>query len=81
MEVVAGDATLPRRRVGRWHGTQKFTKLEGGWVKTTMEVALAPDLCSWIGGFFGDCEVMETAELKETMRRLHQEASKDDEPV
>jgi hypothetical protein len=36
-----------------------------------------PDLYSWIGGFFGDCKVIEPVELKEKMRGLHLEAGKD----
>jgi len=32
-------------------------------------------LYSWIGGFFGECKVMEPVELKETMRRLHREGA------
>ena len=36
---------------------------------------LAPDLYSWIGGFFGDCKVIEPAALKETMRKLHFEGA------
>jgi predicted DNA-binding transcriptional regulator YafY len=59
----------------KWHHTQKFTKLDGGWVKMTMEVGLAPDLYSWIGGFFGDCKVIEPVELKEKMRGLHLEGA------
>jgi predicted DNA-binding transcriptional regulator YafY len=58
----------------KWHHTQEFTKLERGWVQMTMEVGLAPDLYSWIGGFFGECKVIEPSALKETMRRLHLEA-------
>jgi predicted DNA-binding transcriptional regulator YafY len=55
----------------RWHSTQKFTKLDGGRLRMTMQVGLAPDLFSWIGGFFGECRVIEPVELRETMRGLH----------
>jgi predicted DNA-binding transcriptional regulator YafY len=65
----------PRVIERRWHHTQKFTKLENGWTKMTMEVGLAPDLYSWIGGFFGDCRVVGPGALKETMRRLHLEGA------
>jgi predicted DNA-binding transcriptional regulator YafY len=65
----------PRVVERKWHHTQKFTKLDGGWVKMTMEVGLAPDLYSWIGGFFGDCRVVGPDALKETMRRLHLEGA------
>jgi hypothetical protein len=39
-------------------------------------VGLAPDLYSWIGGYFGGCRVVGPGELKETMRRLHAEAAR-----
>jgi predicted DNA-binding transcriptional regulator YafY len=67
----------PRVVERKWHHTQKFTKLDGGWVKMTMEVGLAPDLYSWIGGFFGDCRVVGPVDLRETIRRMHLEAGKD----
>jgi predicted DNA-binding transcriptional regulator YafY len=55
----------------RWHSTQEFTELEDGGVRMTMQVGLAPDLYSWIGGFFVDCRVVKPETLRETMRRLH----------
>jgi predicted DNA-binding transcriptional regulator YafY len=65
----------PRVVERKWHHTQEFTKLERGWVKMTMNVGLAPDLYSWIGGFFGDCRVVGPGELREKMRGLHAEAA------
>jgi len=65
----------PRVIERRWHHTQKFTKLDNGWTKMTMQVGLAPDLYSWIGGYFGDCRVVGPGELVETMRRLHLEGA------
>jgi predicted DNA-binding transcriptional regulator YafY len=64
-------AAAPRVTERRWHSTQEFTELEDGDVRMTMKVGLAPDLYSWIGGFFGDCRVAEPETLRETMRRLH----------
>jgi predicted DNA-binding transcriptional regulator YafY len=61
----------------KWHRTQEFTLLDNGWTKLTMQVGLAPDLYSWIGGFFGDCRVVGPGTLIESMRRLHLEAMKD----
>jgi proteasome accessory factor B len=55
----------------RWHSTQKLKKLGDGSVEMGMEVGLAPDLYTWIGGFFGECRVIEPVELRETMRKLH----------
>jgi predicted DNA-binding transcriptional regulator YafY len=75
VELHFSPDAAPRVVERRWHHTQKFTKLENGWTKMTMEVGLAPDLYSWIGGFFGDCRVMEPVELKEKMRGLHAEAA------
>jgi len=40
-----------------------------------MQVGLAPDLYSWIGGYFGDCRVVGPDALKETMRKLHLEGA------
>jgi predicted DNA-binding transcriptional regulator YafY len=76
VELHFSPDAAPRVVERQWHHTQKFTKLERGWVKMTMEVGLAPDLYSWIGGFFGDCRVMGPVELREKMRGLHLQGAK-----
>jgi predicted DNA-binding transcriptional regulator YafY len=75
VELHFSPDAAPRVVERKWHHTQKFTNLDGGWVKMTMQVGLAPDLYSWIGGYFGDCRVVGPGELKETMRRLHLEGA------
>lgn len=62
----------PRVVERRWHSTQKFSPVAAdGSVQMTMQVGLAPDLYNWIGGFFGDCRVLEPTELRGKMRELH----------
>jgi predicted DNA-binding transcriptional regulator YafY len=75
--VVLRFAPAAAKRVleRRWHSTQKFEKLPDGGLEMKLKVGLAPDLCSWIGGFFGECQVVEPGELRETMRRLHTEGA------
>lgn len=76
VKVVLEFAPAAAARVveRRWHSTQEFSKLKNGWTEMTMQVGLAPDLFSWISGFFGECRVKEPGELRETMMRVHREA-------
>ena len=72
VKVVLRFAPSARRGVmeRRWHSTQRFEELPGGWLQMALQVGLAPDLYSWIGGFFGEVKVMAPGELKETMTGL-----------
>jgi predicted DNA-binding transcriptional regulator YafY len=76
VRVVLQFAPSAAKRVTerRWHSTEKFTTLSNGGVEMTIEVGLAPDLFSWIGGFFGEVRVLEPGELKEKMVGLFEEA-------
>jgi predicted DNA-binding transcriptional regulator YafY len=71
VELHFSPDAAPRVVERKWHHTQEFTKLANGWTRMTMQVGLAPDLYSWIGGYFGDCKVIEPMGLRETVRGLH----------
>ena len=74
VELHFSPEATPRVIERRWHHTQEFTELDNGWTKMTMEVGLAPDLYSWIGGYFADCKVIEPKKLRDTVRRMHRKA-------
>ena len=54
----------------RWESTQKFVELPNGGVRMSLRVGLAPDLYSWISGFFGECRVIAPTELRDTTSDL-----------
>ena len=76
VRVVLHFAPAASKRVKErtWHSTQQFTDLPDGRLEMTMDVGLAPDLYSWIAGFFGECRVVEPGILREKMVELFNEA-------
>jgi len=68
-------AITPYVRERRWHHSQTVMPSGDGGVILRMNVAVSPELRSWILGFGPDVRVLAPASLAEEIRQLHFEAA------
>ena len=66
--------TAPYIQERIWHHSQQMIPVDNAELILQMNVAVAPELISWIMGFGPDVEVIEPLSLRERIYELHLKA-------